>query len=488
MKKIILIAFAAAISLNAMAEGYQVNTLSAKQLGMGHTGVSQKLNSESTWFNPAAAAYQEQKLTVAGGVTGIMATATHESINDYQTPTTKTTSDNDWSTPIYFSANYKVNDNLAVGLSFNTPFGSSMNWGESWAGAHLVQNISLQAYSAQPTISYKFLDGKLSVGAGLMMSWGTFELSRSMFEVGSTSNNTLSASVINSALDATFGEGVYTYDTAPDAILTAIKSSDTVAPILTDIAEVANTPLTSATLSGDAGLALGVNVGIMYDICEKWSVGASYRSKMIMTVDAGHAEVDYANTTVESLLSSKFGGMETGSFSAELPLPSTLSFGATFRPAERWEFAAEFQWVQWSAYENLVVTFNEDALQGYNQNMDKNYSNTMIARVGAQFEAYEWLTTRAGFYVDESPVASDYLNPETPSMTKVGYTVGLSLMPLKSCRNLSVDLSYGYITSADPERMGAYPVTNNFTGATETFAGNYTTKAHTVAAGLSWGF
>lgn len=35
------------------AEGYQVNTLSARQMGMGHTGTGMKLGAESQFFNPA---------------------------------------------------------------------------------------------------------------------------------------------------------------------------------------------------------------------------------------------------------------------------------------------------------------------------------------------------------------------------------------------------------------------------------------------------
>lgn len=58
MKRIFLLTLSVAFAANASAEGYQVNTLSAKQLGMAHTGVSQKLNSESVWFNPAAASHQ----------------------------------------------------------------------------------------------------------------------------------------------------------------------------------------------------------------------------------------------------------------------------------------------------------------------------------------------------------------------------------------------------------------------------------------------
>ena len=35
----------------------------------------------------------------------------------------------------------------------------------------------------------------------------------------------------------------------------------------------------SVNLKGDAGVRLGFNVGAMFDINEKWTVGVSYRSK-----------------------------------------------------------------------------------------------------------------------------------------------------------------------------------------------------------------
>ncbi len=422
MKKSILVAVAALFTLSASAEGYQVNTLSAKQLGMGHTSVSQKLNSESVWFNPAAAAYQEQKFTVAAGVTGIMATATCTTANDYTNPTTTYTSDNDWSTPLYLYANYKVNDNLALGLSFNTPFGSSMNWGTDWVGASLVQSISLTSYTAQPTISYKMLDGKLSLGAGLMMVWGNYEQSKNL-----------------------------------------------------------STGVADVTMSGDAGLKFGVNLGVMYDINDQWSIGASYRSKVMMEVSEGQADITYA-AGYEDALSPYFSFMTNG-FSAELPLPATLSIGATYYPADRWTLSTEIQWVQWNAYESLDIDFS-----GVGVSYDKNYSNTIMFRVGGQYEISDFITGRLGFYVDQSPVASDYLNPETPSMTKVGYTAGLSIMPCKNNRNFSIDLAYAYITSADPERAGSCPLSVNSDGTVNAFSANYTTKAHTASIGLSWGF
>lgn len=66
-------------------------------------------------------------------------------------------SDNKMSTPIYAYFNYKPSDRWAVGLGFFTPNGSSMNWGDDWPGANLVQEINLAAYTVQPTVSFKAL-------------------------------------------------------------------------------------------------------------------------------------------------------------------------------------------------------------------------------------------------------------------------------------------------------------------------------------------
>lgn len=407
---------------------------------MGHTGVSQKLDSESIWFNPAAASHQESKFHISAGATGIASFATYSTLNDYTNPVESYDSDNGISTPIYLYANYKITEDLSFGLSFNTPYGSSMTWDDNWAGNHLIQNISLTSYTVQPTVSYKFLNDKLSLGAGLMISWGDFELSRAM-------------------------------PTDADAYM-----SD-------------NYSALGVTAHGASKIGVGVNVGILYDVTDQWSIGASYRSKINMKVDEGKIDLNYANETIESALLAAapyLSYYETNTFSAELPLPATFSVGATFCPTERWKLAAELQFVQWSAYENLTLAANDPTYSSLNVESVKNYSNTTMARFGAEFNANEWLTGRLGFYVDGSPVASDYFNPETPSMTKLGYTAGCSLRPTAS-RNFSIDLAYGYITTADPERTGAYPVDNG-DGTYSQFIGNYSVYAHTFSIGASIAF
>ena len=83
MKKIFLLLAAAAAASGAYAEGYQVNNLSSKQNGMGHVGTAMKLNSESIWFNPAAASFQDSEFDISVGITGIASKATYTSLPDY---------------------------------------------------------------------------------------------------------------------------------------------------------------------------------------------------------------------------------------------------------------------------------------------------------------------------------------------------------------------------------------------------------------------
>ena len=75
MKKFILAAAVAAFAFGAKAEGYQVNTLSAKQLGMAHTGTALHLGAESMYFNPAGMAFMDKTLDISASVTGIIADA-----------------------------------------------------------------------------------------------------------------------------------------------------------------------------------------------------------------------------------------------------------------------------------------------------------------------------------------------------------------------------------------------------------------------------
>lgn len=475
MKKVIALACLSMLPMTYVAaEGYQVNAQSTKQAGMGHVGVAMKLGAESMHFNPAGLAFMDRSIDLSAGVSGVFATAKYKSLtDDYSFET-----DNKASTPLYLYAGFKIYDNLAAGVMVNTPFGSGIHWGNDWRGSHLIQDISLKAFNIQPTISWKIMD-RLSIGAGLMMEFGNISLNRSLIAPGAMSGLTGKLTAGNPALGAMI----------PQQLKEVMAKYDYVSAA-------------SVGLKGDAGVRLGYNIGAMFDVNEKITIGASYRSKVMAKVKEGDIALDYANELefkgllqqVNGLLGQLQGlpgvpekievpELDKGTFSAELPLPSVWSVGVTYCPAARWTLSGEVQFIGWGAYNSLIVNFSPaEELGKHDINAPKHYKNSRTYRIGGQFAATSRLDVRLGAYLDETPVEDDYLNPETPSMNKLGITAGLSFRPLT---NFSVDVAFSYVTGFG--RDGSY-TDLDLLGQPRTFGGHYDTVALMPAIGVSYAF
>ncbi len=471
MKKLFFSVLALSTSLTMLGEGYQVNTLSVKQEGMGHTGVALKLGAESMIFNPAGMAFMDKTLDLSASVSGIFseATALHEGVK-YETS-------NDVSTPFQISGAFSIFDNLKAGVTINTPYGSGIDWTDNWPGAVLSQSVKLQVFNIQPTVAYKILPN-LSVGAGLMIAWGNIDLNK-----GLVNPNTLNAVLAQNGIPS-------------------------------DMLFHQNASPASVNLKGTAEVAVGFNVGAMWDINDKFTVGASYKSKMDMKVKAGDAKLTYANAIAENALST-LTNLDNANFSAQLPAVSQLTFGVSYKPIEKLTLAFDAQMSGWSAYKELDIDFvGLDA--PFDQKLTKNYSDAWAFRLGAQYAMTNRLDLRAGFIVDTTPVNEEYYNPETPGMTRLEPAVGLSFRPTK---NLSVDLAFTYIAGVSREGSNSYTdliatqayatayqtaigqgatpeiatgaatqVANNLGGLEKTFKAKYDVTAFIPAIGLSYSF
>lgn len=464
MKKIIFSTLAFAASLTMMGEGYQVNTLSVKQEGMGHTGVAQKLGSESMIFNPAGMGFMNKTFDLSASVSPIFSTvtATLEDGSKYETSS-------DVSTPFQISGAFSIYDNLKAGITINTPYGSGIDWTDNWPGAVLSQSVKLQVFNIQPTVAYKIFPN-LSVGAGLMIAWGNIDLNKGLVNP-ETFDKVLG---INGVPSEYFFKGT--------------------------------TPA-SVNLKGTAEVALGFNVGAMWDINDKITVGASYKSKMDMKVKSGDAKLTYANEFAESQLSS-ITGLDGANFSAKLPAVSQLTFGVSYKPIKKLTLAFDAQLSGWGAYEELNIDFLGEKLgDSFDQKLPKNYSDSWAFRLGAQYEMTERLDLRAGFVVDNTPVDEDFFNPETPGMTRLLPSLGLSFRPTQ---NLSVDLAFTYVEGLARKGSNSYTdlvaaqayqttfdalgqdaanqVAKNLGGIEKTFNAKYDIKALIPAIGISYSF
>ena len=452
---------------SAAAEGYQINSLSARQIGMGHTGIAQKLGAESMFFNPAGMAFMHHTLDLSGSFTGISAhcTATVDG-KDYK-------SDNDIATPIGVHAAFSIYDNLKAGISFFTPYGSSINWTDNWPGAVLNQNVNLKVFTLQPTLAWA-ITPKLSIGAGAMITWGNVDLNKGLVTAATT-----------------------------DRALGLLKQ---LGQVPAETPAFGNTTPASVNLQGNANITVGLNVGAMYNLNERITFGASFRTKMMLKVDAGSAYVHYANAITENLLGSSLGLINEANFKAEMPCPWVLGLGISYKPVDRLTLAFDARLTGWNTYKSLDIEFLSEQLTPYNQNITKSYKNSWCYSLGAQYALTDRFDIRAGLMIDTTPVDKEYYNPETPGTTKIEPTVGFSFRPYK---NLSIDFGFMYIeglrtknTSCTYDDVLGATVINMLTQAgypqqaidkfgfkpRQTFTADYKLHAFSPSIGVSYNF
>ncbi|MER2998993.1 OmpP1/FadL family transporter [Pontibacter populi] len=326
----------------------------------------------------------------------------------YQAPDySETAADNPTGTPFQVYGVYGINDKIKVGLGVYTPFGSTVNWGSEWYGRKGLNELSLKAIYIQPTISYQVTD-KLGIGAGVTYTIGSVNLQRTL---------------------PIEGEGG---------------------------AEA------GIELDGDAKSAFGYNLGIFFQPTDKLSLGLSYRSKVDVEVEEG--DVTYSN--LENLSASARTNFPDGAqFAATLPLPSTLSFGIGYNATEKLTLAVDISRVGWSEYEELRFDFTKPVGGNTTSASARNYEDTYIYRIGAEYKVTDALALRAGAYYDETPVQDGYLTPETPDADSRGLSVGLGY---SINENISIDASFLYINKK--ERTDEANLSNGVPGTFKSIA------------------
>lgn len=423
MRKILAATLLATASLGASAEGYQVNTFSARQEGMGHTGVAMKLGAESLIFNPAATSFMTETFQISGSVSAIKADAscTHDGV--------RYNSDNKISTPLNVSAAFRIYDNLYAGVTFYTPYGSSINWGKNWPGAVMNQSVDLKVFTVQPTVSWR-ITPKFSIGAGLMISWGSVNLNKGLVDAAAFDRT---VALQNGAADLQYRAAVL------QAMVSGQNPADVPQPAVINN-RYGNVSPASVNLNGSAEPVVGFNVGAMYEINDQWTVGASFRSKMNMKVKSGDASVEYADELSRAILGQQLDALNYTNFAAAMPCPYILTAGVSYKPIEKLTLAFDAQLNGWSAYKQLDIEFAE--LEAFNQHLVKKYHDAMTLHLGGEYNLTDRFDLRAGLMVDFSPCNKEHYNPETPGATKFEPSVGFSFRPVKG---LSIDVAFMYV-------------------------------------------
>jgi len=222
----------------------------------------------------------------------------------------------------------------------------------------------------------------------------------------------------------------------------------------------------------DIADAFGYNLGLMYKPTKRFSIGVSFHSEVEYNFDG---EVS-ATTTFAT-----YKALFNGGITADLKTPFNLAAGLAYEFTPELLVAADFQYVGWSSYDSLTIQFNTPAGRSSSA---REYENSFIARLGADYKISNNFDLQAGVYYDKNPVKSERVNPTLPESDRLGLSLGVGY---NFSKNFGVDLSYLYIHSFEltvdnsKERLvSSIPQT--------AFNGTYKSSASVVSLSLSFGF
>jgi len=327
----------------------------------------------------------------------------------------------------HFATAYPFNDQLVAGFAFYAPFGATAYWPETNnPGKYNSTFGSFTRIAATPSLSYKVND-RLSFGFGISVGATEVKAER-IFYVPDDVRKDLE-SRINSGLSAGTKNKM---QAALDANGSKVN------------AELLDT------------FNYSYNLGVMYNLSDKVTLGMTYRSRTDSKV-SGTVEIEG--------LPESYGASATGEpivskvdAETEIDQPPQFQFGLRCKPSEDFSIEIDYVWTKWSITDGYTLKLEPSLLNSRSEEtFRRDWEDTSQIRFGFEWVADNFVTVRAGYYFDPSPVPDDTFDFASSDIDKTVYSLGLGFNFGKlnfgkfNFGKLTFDTVFQYITSEDRE-------------------------------------
>lgn len=423
MKRHHLVLLALALSIvggtgRADAQGFGLYEHNACTMALAGAGVADPCpDGSAAFFNPAALAdIPDTVFTVGATLVGPFGSFTPDS-------GASTDLERKWiNVPnLYYARG--IGGRAKFGLGLMAPYGLEIGWPLSFQGRFLAYEAKLQAVYLQPTIAFKVTD-RVMVGGGLDVSYAKVELAqRADLSTQRITGTTLTFAAL----------GV---------------------PAGTDFADI--------RLKGNT-IQAGFHLGVLMKASDQMSFGARFLSRQTVSTDDGDFETQQiltgrllpvplpgvpAGTPLDTLLAAQFqsgGRLANQSVATEIPLPDQFVVGVMVRPSEALKLKVDYQWVNWSLFDELVI----EAENGLTETNIEDYRDSHGVRVGTEYTLSERTVLRGGVLAHTAAAPDQTVTPLLPEGRRVEFTLGLGRW---ISDHVGVDLAYQYLHQ--PNRRG----------------------------------
>ena len=381
--------------------------------GRGEAFVATADNPSAIYYNPAGITQLEGQ-NVRGGFYSI-ATYDHE----YSPAGAAHTVDSIQAVPQFFYT-AKINETpISLGMGVYSPYGLSQQWPKNTSFDTLGTKGSIQYICFNPVVAWQ-VASNFSIAAGPTINWAQTDLR---------------LSVVPSALQ-------------PGTEL-RFKGSD-------------NT--------------LGMNLGFLFQLAPKISIGVSYRSQTVMGF-RGPASVNGAG---DFAIPNNSIGTD-----AAFTFPQNIIGGISYRPTTNWNVEFDVDWTEWSRLKNVPLKsspINAFGVVNVPINLPFNWQDSCF---------FEWGVTRyfdngwhgsAGYIFSENSVPDASFNPLIPDGDRHIWSLGVGRKGEHFSWDIAYQLAWGPPRTIDSGPGPTAPST------TQNHNGTYEALSHAIIISVGYHF
>ncbi len=351
------------------ASGYRIPEQSFASVAKAGANTASAFGADASYYNPANMSFMKDKSHLEFDL--IYINLPKVKYADFDNPHLDSKSEvENFLAPALHYVSPKFADDFTFGLSLVAPGGLAKRWEDPYAKG-TSEKFALEIFEINPNIAYKVNDN-FSVALGARMTYIKGEVK---------------------------SDGVH-------------KSMRF-----------------KRDLTGDS-FDFGYNVALSYKPIKPWTLAATYRSNIDLTVK-GDATLKGGPAKYK------------GSAGITVPLPAVLAL-ATSYDFGKTVVELAYEKTFWSTYKDIDVSYDKDLtnnplLADFDNPLPRNWEDVDCFRIGISHELTDKLTVMGGFAYDKSPIPDGYVGFELPGSDAKLYSLGASY---KINKDMSVALGY----------------------------------------------
>jgi len=355
-----------------------------------------------------------------------------------------------------FSGFYKFTqlEGFSGGIAFFVPYKLQSKWDIYKPPDEYLNTVpypkfdhetNILIWDLHPSVAKDFMEGKLSLGAGLSIQRAHFELRRMV-------------------LTPTIYPRPYEYFPVDWFMKTT-------------------------------GWGVGFNVGILYKASPKLQFGFAYRSPVDIDLEGSlDLAIYFPKVPSQPMLDGTTSRYSNENFKSTLPLPGDLGIGVAFKPLERLNLTLDVSSANWSRLDQLDVEDLFGALLRSGDTLyylwyaDKSkllfkWDDITRFSLGGEYLFGEKLYIRGGYFFEKSPIPNSTFTVLFPDVgDKNCFNVGLSY------RLNSFELGYNYELVTHKKREIPSLIDQNQDGLFDNLPGEYKMVLHSSCFSLTYRF